>query len=222
MEAQVVKILSIERLTHDVRRYRTEKPANYHFIPGQATEVSISKPGWHEQARPFTFTALPDAPYLEFTIKSYADHSGVTAALDHLVHGDELIVHEVFGVIQYRGPGLFIAGGAGITPFLAIFRDLARRKAIAGNRLILANKTEEDIILPIELEAMLGSDVHHILSKQINPNYLQGYLTAEMIARFLNPTTDLVYVCGPEAMMTSVGAILAKAGIKADQMVVEL
>jgi len=35
MEEHIVKILEIERLTHDVRRYRVERPEGYNFIPGR-------------------------------------------------------------------------------------------------------------------------------------------------------------------------------------------
>ena len=36
-----VQILKTEMVTHNVRHYRVEKPENFQFSPGQATEVSI-------------------------------------------------------------------------------------------------------------------------------------------------------------------------------------
>jgi ferredoxin-NADP reductase len=117
MEA-ITRIISIRPVTHDVKQYRFEKTQGYSFIPGQATEVSINKPGWKEEKRPFTFTCLPTKPYLEFTIKSYRDHKGVTNELDQLKLGDDLIIRDVWGAIQYKGEGYIIAGGAGITPLL--------------------------------------------------------------------------------------------------------
>src|SRR4051812_7895115 len=113
-----VKIIDIKTVANNVKRFRLEKPEGYEFIPGQATEVSINKEPWKEERRPFTFTSLNEDPFLEFTIKRYPDHQGVTDALHHLNLGDELIVRDVWGAISYSGPGYFIAGGAGITPFL--------------------------------------------------------------------------------------------------------
>lgn len=121
MEKHIVKILTVGHLTHNVKRFVVEKPAGYEFIPGQATDVAINRPGWTDQCRPFTFTSVPDAHFLEFTIKIYTGHNGVTEQLAKLGPGDELLIHEVFGAIAYKGPGVFIAGGAGITPFIAIF-----------------------------------------------------------------------------------------------------
>jgi predicted ferric reductase len=43
--------------------------------------------------------------------------------LGKLKHGDELIIR-VWGAIEYKGEGVFIAGGAGVTPFIAILRQL--------------------------------------------------------------------------------------------------
>lgn len=88
----IVKIRSIQSLTHDVKQFKVDKPDGYSFEPGQACEVAINQPNWKEEKRPFTFTSLPQEDHLEFVIKSYHDHDGVTKALDSLQVGDELIV----------------------------------------------------------------------------------------------------------------------------------
>src|ERR1700761_3501032 len=95
----VVKIISVEKVTHNVKHYRVEKPDGYTFEPGQATDVSINQPKWKDEKRPFTFTCLTTDPYLEFTIKSYTDHDGVTNQLGQLSIGDELIIRDVWGAI---------------------------------------------------------------------------------------------------------------------------
>ena len=86
-EEHVVRILSITPVTHDVHSFRVEKQLGYEFTPGQATEVSINKPEWKKERRPFTFTSLQDEPTLEFTIKTYAAHHGVTDELSRLQPG---------------------------------------------------------------------------------------------------------------------------------------
>lgn len=118
MEQHIVRILNIEQVTHDVKRFQIEKPEGYSFIPGQATDVSVNLPEWENEKRPFTFTCLNKEPYLEFTIKIYQSRGGVTNELGKLRPGDELIIRDVWGAISYKGKGTFIAGGAGVTPFL--------------------------------------------------------------------------------------------------------
>jgi ferredoxin-NADP reductase len=81
MENLNVKILSIGHVTHDVLQIFTERPQQLDFNPGQATEISINKEGWQNERRPFTFTSLPSDDYLQFTIKTYPSHKGVTNEL---------------------------------------------------------------------------------------------------------------------------------------------
>src|SRR5436190_1671664 len=48
MEEHIVKIISIEPVTHNVKHFKVEKPRGYQFIPGQATEVAINKSHWKD------------------------------------------------------------------------------------------------------------------------------------------------------------------------------
>ena len=96
MEEYIVKILNVENVTHNVKRFQFEKPLGYSFIPGQATDVSINVPDLKNEKRPFTFTCLNSAGYLEFTIKIYTDHDGVTNELGKLEPGSELIIRDVW------------------------------------------------------------------------------------------------------------------------------
>src|SRR5688500_5198767 len=101
--ATSVRILDIEPVTHNVRRYKFEKPAGFTFEPGQATDVSIDGPGWRDVKNPFTFTSLAEWDHLEFTIKSYFDRDAVTKHLYELVPGDRLLIREAWGTIAYKG-----------------------------------------------------------------------------------------------------------------------
>ncbi|MDZ7635068.1 MAG: FAD-binding oxidoreductase [Bacteroidales bacterium] len=183
MEEHIVKIISTGSLTHDVKVFRVEKPAGYSFTPGQATDVSVNTPELKNKKRPFTFTGLNHDPYLEFIIKIYTAHKGVTNEIDKLEPGDELIIRNAWGAISYKGPGIFIAGGAGITPFVSIFRDLKTKNQLRSNRLIFANKTKADIIMEEELRELLGPDFINILSEEdhrlLARNDQRGVLTGQ-------------------------------------------
>ena len=52
--------------------------------------------------------------------------------ISKLKPGDDLIIRDVWGAISYKGEGVFIAGGAGVTPFISIFRDLKIKKSSPG------------------------------------------------------------------------------------------
>jgi ferredoxin-NADP reductase len=204
MEQHIVKIQSIDKLTHDVLKIVTEKPENYAFNPGQATDISINKNGWKDKKNPYTFSCLPEDNHLEFTIKTYPSNNGITNELLHLKINDELILHDVFGAISYKGEGVFIAGGAGVTPFIAILRHLGSKKEIGNNKLLFANKKKEDIILEDEFKKLLGNNFINILSDEKVPGYANGRITKDFIQANCGGLNKLFYLCGPPSMMEAI------------------
>lgn len=216
-----VKILDITTVTHDVKCFKIEKPAGYRFTPGQATDVAINKPGWENEKRPFTFTCLSNEEYLEFTIKRYADHQGVTNQLHQLEAGDELVIEDAWGAIQYRGEGYFIAGGAGITPFIAILRQLHKENKLQGNTLFFSNKTAADIIYEQELSSILGKEAVFLLTKETKKGYRNEYINDSFIQQNIASFDKNFYVCGPDPMVQSITSILEKMGASTDTVVFE-
>ena len=148
-------ILMTEFVTHDVKRFILARPENFKFKPGQGVKFVINEPAWQkEEGHPFTPTSLQDDRVLEFMIKKYPADKGVTERMHSLEPGAEILLSEAFGTITYKGEGTFIAAGAGITPFIAIFRMLSREGKIGGNSLIFSNKTPADIICETELASL--------------------------------------------------------------------
>jgi len=221
MKQHLVKIKSIKHITPDVLQIVTEKPQNYTFNPGQATEISINKDGWIDEKRPFTFTCLPDKEYLEFTIKTYPSHKGVTNELLKLKKGDELFVHDVFGAIAYKSEGVFIAGGAGVTPFICIFRYLLSKNEIGDNKLIFSNKTKDDIILAVEFKKLLGENFINILSDEKSDEYAHGLITEDFIKDYISSSVKNIYLCGPPPMMVEVEKQLLSLGIDKSTIIQE-
>ena len=220
MGQHIVKIKSIDKVTHDVLQIITEKPAAYTFIPGQATDVSINNAGWKEEKRPFTFTSLPHNNYIEFTIKTYPSHQSVTKQLLQLNKDDELILHDVFGDIAYKGEGVFIAGGAGVTPFISIFRYLHSKNEIGNNKLIFANKTKADIILQEEFKSLLGENFINVLSDEKVDGYANGYITEDFLKANIGDINKNFYVCGPPPMMDAIEKMLTNLHV-AEKLIIK-
>jgi ferredoxin-NADP reductase len=220
MEKHIVKVLKTNYVTHNVKRFVVEKPAGYVYVPGQATDVSINQPGLENELRPFTFTSLTNADHLEFIIKIYTGHNGVTEKLAAINADDELILHEVFGTIAYKGPGVFIAGGAGITPFIAILRQLKAENKLAGNTLLFANRTDSDIILKNELHELLGENCINIVEHPSHTNVMYKLIDAEVLKQY-GSTTANYYICGPDKFTEKMLAYLHGLGITSSQIIIE-
>jgi hypothetical protein len=214
MEEHIVKILNIDKVTHNVKRFQIEKPEGYSFNPGQATEVSINTLALRNEKRPFTFTCLNSESYLEFTIKIYPEHKGITNELGKLKPGSELIIRDVWGDITFKGDGVFIAGGAGITPFISIFRDLKSKDKIGRNMLVYANKTKNDIILESEFKLMLGDSFLNILSDEKKKGYFHGFISGEFLKANIPSYFKNYYLCGPPPMMIGIIKQLHDLGVK--------
>ncbi len=221
MEKHIVKIISSEPVTHDVKRFTIQKPEGYKFTPGQATEISINSPAWKNEKRPFTFTSLNDNKHLEFTIKIYDSHKGVTKELGNLKHGDELIIGDVWGAIEYKGEGVFLAGGAGVTPFIAILRQLYKENKINNNKLIFTNKTENDIILEKEFTEILGKNFINTLTDEKKGGYDNRLIDEAYLKEKIDNFKQHFYVCGPPKFVKSVSEALSKLGAKPDAVVFE-
>jgi ferredoxin-NADP reductase len=223
-----LSILDIKQVTHDVKQFKLERPDGYTFSPGQATEVSIDKNGWRDKKRPFTFTSLPGEENLEFTIKVYTDHSGVTNELNTLDPGDRLIIRDPWGTIQYKGKGTFLAGGAGITPFISIFRDLHQKDELHGNKLIFSNKSEKDIILRDEFKNMLGDNFINVITESSQERsdrdgitFLNGFITKEYLQEVIDDFSQEFYVCGPPPFNKSIIKYLKELGAEPESIVFE-
>lgn len=219
--SHTVKVKTIEHLTHDVIHLILEKPEGLSYTPGQAVDISINKPGWEDKKTCFTFVSLPDENQIEFVIKTYPSHQGITNELLSVKPGDEITVYKPFGDIKYKGDGIFIAGGAGITPFLAILKDLKKQGKLGKSKLIFANRAKADIIMEEHFNQLLGEKFINILSDEELEGYEHGYVSQELIQKHSAPDLKFYYICGPPPMMNAVEKQLAALGIDENHIVKE-
>lgn len=216
-----VTILMTEFVTHDVKRFILSKPDNFSLNPGQGVELAIKQAEWKDEKRPFTPTSLKNDRVLEFTIKAYPQHKGVTDKLHSLTAGDELLMSEPFGTIQYHRTGTFIAGGAGITPFIAILRNLARNGQLDDHSLIFSNKTPSDVICEKEFRHYLGNRCILTCTHGSAPGYHDRRVDMAFLEEMIQDFKQYFYVCGPPAFTENINAALLDFGAKPDLLIFE-
>jgi len=216
-----VPLLRSQFVTHDVKHFIVSKPEGFSIVPGQGVELAVNRPELREQGRPFTPTGLAGDRVLEFTIKAYPDHAGVTQALHQLEPGAELLMSEPFGTIRYEGPGVFIAGGAGITPFLAILRDLAGKGELDRQTLIFSNKAPRDVICERELRHVLGERCILTCTGATAPGYENRRVDRAFLEEMVSDFTQRFYVCGPPPFMDAINAALTDMGARSESLVFE-
>ncbi|HEU5145665.1 MAG TPA: FAD-binding oxidoreductase [Chryseosolibacter sp.] len=207
-----VRILSKTPLNHNVIQFRLEKPENYSFTAGQAIELTVEEPMKYGPG-PFTFTALDSKPYLELMIKIYEDHQGLTSALGKRKEGETVTIGDPWDSFVNKGPGVFIAGGAGITPFVALLRRMKVDGNIGKSQLLFFNKTHQDIFLREELTDLLGARYQNILTREDNGSP-KGKLDETVLCRYVTDFSQPFYICGPPGFIETAQLLLAKLGAK--------
>lgn len=215
-------ILMTEFVTHDVKRFILTRPRNFDYEPGQGVKVVINEPQWRrEESRPFTLTSLKDDKIMEFIIKRYPDRRGVTDRLHSLEVGAKLLISEAFGTITYKGPGTFIAAGAGVTPFIAIARQLARQGGLGSVSLIYSSKTPADVICEKELRHYFGSRCILTCTRQGGPGYENRRITQTFLKEKIQDFSQRFYVCGPDSFVEELRSSLRELGASPGSVVFE-
>ena len=125
LQTKQMRVDTLEALTHDIHRLVLSGP-ELDYKPGQYVDIKI--PG-SEEVRSFSMANLPGEK-LELMIKLYPDGKfSSLLAEGGIQEGHELEVTGPYGVFTLRKkserPLLFIGGGAGMAPILALLRSLA-------------------------------------------------------------------------------------------------
>lgn len=102
----------------------------------------------------------------------------------------------------------FVAGGSGVTPFYSLAKYLLLNKPSSKINLILANKTEDDIMFKKELNQMQAQNpdrfsLTYVLDQGTEDAHTRiGHITPELLKEKIWKDTP-VYLCGPPGMVHS-------------------
>ena len=136
--------------------------------------------------------------------------AGATAKLDGL-----------FGAIKDEGPGVFLAAGAGITPFIPILRTRAREGDIEGCTLIFSNKTEHDIIMRGEWEATQGLKTVFTVTDEESDTLETGKVDKSFLQKHVSDFDQKFYLWGPGGFVDDVRDALKELGAQKDNIITE-
>jgi ferredoxin-NADP reductase len=217
-----VEILNKEWLTHNVMQLKVERPEGFDYEAGMAIEATLDETGFEDKWSPFTMTSLPTQNELEFTIKVYPEHEGLTLALSKLNEGESYLITDPFETFKNKGPAVFIAGGTGVTPFIALLRQLEVDDKIDGSQLFFANKKEKDIFMAGEFTRMLGKNFVNILSEEDKKTYLNGVIDKDFLKKHIDNFDRPFYLCGPPGFADDIGGYLKELGAGEDLVNVSL
>ncbi len=141
------------------------------------------------EGKAYSISSAPDEPFIRLTIKQMGRFS---SSLMLCGAGDTIHTSAPYGFFYPEPHGepdlVFIAGGIGITPCIAIITALAAQDDTRALHLCYSNKTEADIVFRDELGVLLAThtplSVTHFITREkpITPGFRAGRMTVARIA----------------------------------------
>ncbi|KAJ4987693.1 NADH-cytochrome b5 reductase 1-like protein 2 [Stagonosporopsis vannaccii] len=233
-----LKVAKIDQLSSNVFRYsfKLPDPRDVVGLPiGQHVAIKATIDG-KTVTRSYTPTSNNlDKGLLELVIKIYPDGQLTGKFFANLKVGDEVLFRGPKGaythtVGQCKKIGM-IAGGTGITPMYQLIRAICEDEYDTTEvSLILANRSEDDILLRKELESFArrypkNFKLWYMLdSPPENWAYGSGFVTADVMKEKLPaPAPDTkIMLCGPPGMVNASKKALATLGFKAPGAVAKM
>ena len=221
----VAEVVSIDPVTHDLRHLvlRLIEPAEITFFPGQYVDVAV--PGT-EATRSFSManTSSREGGRLEFVIKVYPDGLFSSFLDTRLAVGDRLDLTGPFGVFTLREGHdtdiVFVGGGAGLAPILALLRSMAERGIDRRAVFYYGARRRRDLCFSDELKALEEKlpNFRYIpaLSEPEDGDDWDGEvgLITDVVKRHENDLRRAhAYLCGPPPMVEAAMPLLAQLGV---------
>ena len=194
----------------DANTYVLKADKLAYFRAGQYVSVRLQI-GDAVTARPYTVAASPllalEGQY-QITVKKVQDGFVSDYILSHWKVGTEVTLSGPEGPFSYEpirdeAEIVGLAGGSGITPFMAMAGAILDGTEDFRLTLLYGSRTKEDILYAEELaEICAATDkvkVIHVLSEEHAEGYEHGFIGAELIQKYA-PESYTLYICGPRAM----------------------
>jgi propane monooxygenase reductase subunit len=225
IQQAVAEVVSRDPVTRDMRHLvlRLIEPTEIKFFPGQYLDIGI--PGT-QTVRSFSManTSSRESGLLEFIIKVYPDGQFSRFLADKLAEGDRLDLTGPFGVFTLREGDndlVFVGGGAGLAPILALLRTLAERGIQRKTTFFYGARTRSDLCFEAELRGLEDRlpNFRYLpaLSEPAEDDVWDGEtgLITDVLKRHASDLTGAhAYVCGPPPMVEAALPLLAALGVE--------
>jgi propane monooxygenase reductase subunit len=224
-QTEELRVETLEPLTHDIYRLVLDA-TEMDYRPGQYVDVKI--PG-SDEIRSFSMANLPNGK-LEFMIKAYPDGKFSSLLADNKIEeGHELTVTGPYGVFTLRRnserPLLFIGGGAGMAPILALLRALADQGSERSAVYYYGARGPKDLFHLDELkeleERLANFRFVPALSDCDGEEDWDGErgLITEVVERCEQELSEMdAYLCGPPPMVDAAIAMLDAKGVPEERV----
>jgi stearoyl-CoA 9-desaturase NADPH oxidoreductase len=178
------------------------------FRAGQHINLTVEIDG-RRRTRPYSPVSAEGTPHIELTVGRHDGGLVSTYLCEHARPGMVVGLDSVGGdfVLPAQRPRrvLFVSGGSGITPVMSMLRTL-RAEAFTGEiAFVHYARSADEACYRDELAAMSGVRALHGYTRFAAGSDLDGRFGPSHLAAAM-PEPDVVFVCGPTALVEAVRA----------------
>lgn len=209
-------VAGVEALSETSFRLRVALPGPMPFLPGQYVNVQVPGTG---ATRAYSFSSHPEATEASFLIRNIPGGL-MSGYLARAQVGDRMDLTGPMGAFYLRPvmrPQVFLAGGTGLAPFLAMLEQIATTGADQPIRLYYAVTRDADLVELDRLESLAARipllEIVAIVADPASAHPEKGYVTDHLSAADLWDGAADVYLCGPPPMVEAVRRHLAGLGV---------
>jgi len=228
LEWQLAEVRDIRIETYRVKTLLLELAKPLGHRAGQHVDVRLTADDGYQAQRSYSISSAPEDELLSLTVERVIDGEVSPYLVDELRVGDQLQLRGPIGghFVWTSGssdPLCLIAGGAGVTPLMAMLRHRGKAPRRFPAVLIYSARSLNDLIYRDELDTMACRDgdlnVIYALTRE-QPEAWQGH-RGRIDKRFLTATgfspsqRPAIYVCGPSGFVENVSASLVELGFDA-------
>jgi ferredoxin-NADP reductase len=204
----------------------------FQFKPGQFANLKLLNPPETDadgNVRTFTIASAPLEENLMFATRMR--DTAFKRVLKNMPLRNEVTLGGPFGSFTLHSdssrPGVFMAGGIGVTPFRSMILHASRNRLPHCLQLIYSNRRPEDAAFLQELKGIetentgyrfIGTMTQMEKSKQ-KWEGRTGFIDKEMLSQSMSDLKgSIYYVAGPPAMVSAIGHTLTDLGISEDDI----
>lgn len=228
LEWQLAEVRDVLVETYRVKTLLLEPARPLGHQPGQHIDVRLTADDGYQAQRSYSISSAPEDKLLSLTVERVADGEVSPYLVDVLRVGDRLQLRGPIGghfvwTSDTHQPLCLIAGGAGVTPLMAMLRHRDKGRRLAPALLIYSARSLADVIYRDELDAMARRDenlsVVYALTREQPKDWPghRGRIDKTLLAMTCSPVSRMpaIYVCGPTSFVESVSGFLVELGFDA-------
>ncbi len=232
ISAHTARLTSRQDIAEGTMAFHFAKPADFQFRAGQSVDITLLNPPETDaegNTRAFSIASAPFENDLliatrmrDTAFKRVLRKAALPLEVKMEGPSGSFVLHR-----KAEKPGVFLAGGIGITPFLSIILQATHDKAPHQLYLFYGNRRPEDAaFLDVLTRGSKENPNFHLIAtmSEMEKSHREwkgetGFINKDMLAKHLPSLQGpIYYLAGPPAMVAAMRRMLTEAGVDEDDI----